>query len=170
MQEQSKPHSFNSAVVPTQTPPRPVKISHKKDGDQRQPHKFRVSWPSPFGHSETNMSIAGSFRVNLFIAGSYRGSLFIQSQLIHLESTYSFRVNLFMTSGKHSLCFMIISGNQSADFFNSDVTIGAFNLQGRHSNCRAGIQTVGYAFKLQGMHSKSIAYSFRMQTLIHPLL
>ena len=28
-------------------PPRPVEISHKKDGCQRQPHRFHVSWPRP---------------------------------------------------------------------------------------------------------------------------
>ena len=28
-------------------PPGPGKISHKKDGHQRQPHRFHVSWPPP---------------------------------------------------------------------------------------------------------------------------
>ena len=28
-------------------PPSPVKISHKKDGRQRWPHRFHVSWPPP---------------------------------------------------------------------------------------------------------------------------
>ena len=26
-------------------PPGPVKISHKKDGRRRRPHRFHVSWP-----------------------------------------------------------------------------------------------------------------------------
>ena len=26
-------------------PPSPVEISHEKDGHQRQPHRFPVSWP-----------------------------------------------------------------------------------------------------------------------------
>ena len=29
-------------------PPGPVKISHKKDGRQRRPHRFHVSWPPPY--------------------------------------------------------------------------------------------------------------------------
>ena len=29
-------------------PPSPVKISHKKDSYQRRPHRFHVSWPSPY--------------------------------------------------------------------------------------------------------------------------
>ena len=29
-------------------PPRPVKISHKKDGCQRRPHRFHVSRPPPY--------------------------------------------------------------------------------------------------------------------------
>ena len=28
-------------------PPSPVETSHKKDGRQRQPHRFHVSWPPP---------------------------------------------------------------------------------------------------------------------------
>ena len=28
-------------------PPGPVKISHKKDGRQRRPHRFHVYWPPP---------------------------------------------------------------------------------------------------------------------------
>ena len=28
-------------------PPSPVEISHKKDGCQRRPHRFHVSWPPP---------------------------------------------------------------------------------------------------------------------------
>ena len=28
-------------------PPSPVEISHKKDGRQRWPHRFHVSWPPP---------------------------------------------------------------------------------------------------------------------------
>ena len=29
-------------------PPSPVKTSHKKDGRQRRPHRFQVSWPPPY--------------------------------------------------------------------------------------------------------------------------
>ena len=28
-------------------PPSPVQTSHKKDGRQRRPHRFHVSWPPP---------------------------------------------------------------------------------------------------------------------------
>ena len=28
-------------------PPSPVQISHKKDGHQRRPHRFHVSWAPP---------------------------------------------------------------------------------------------------------------------------
>ena len=29
-------------------PPSPVETSHKKDGRQRRPHRFHVSWPPPY--------------------------------------------------------------------------------------------------------------------------
>ena len=45
--------SSGSGGVPrVPCPPNPVQISHKKDGCQRWPHRFHVSWPPspPPGH------------------------------------------------------------------------------------------------------------------------
>ena len=40
-------------------PPNPVEISHKKDGRQRWPHRFHVSWtpPHPAAGSDAGLSV-----------------------------------------------------------------------------------------------------------------
>ena len=45
-------------------PPGPVKIGHKKDGRQRRPHRFHVSWPPPY-------PAAGSATESLYVVNKY---------------------------------------------------------------------------------------------------
>ena len=46
-QTQTDSSSGSRGVPRGPWPPSPVQISHKKDGRQRQPHRFHVSWPPP---------------------------------------------------------------------------------------------------------------------------
>ena len=45
-------------------PPGPVKIGHKKDGRQRQPHRFHVSQPPPYPAAGSATDIVCTFYEN----------------------------------------------------------------------------------------------------------
>ena len=54
-------------------PPGPVKISHKKDGRQRRPHRFHVSYPPPLhtaAGSATGFEIMFSSVYSAYFPGS----------------------------------------------------------------------------------------------------